>query len=597
MITLNMMQEKRMQQRIFFFSIAIMIMMFTLLVIPQEIFAESSDITIMKKLRTYEIDSISSLVSNSMRTIGFALIKFLAWMGDSLYGGLQQVFDAITFSYSDEIVALVNRYSVLYKAFFLVAVTGFGLYLIMRKGQRELNTVMCIFAMILILSAMPLMMQKIGNLTVASSHFVTNQWNNDSNEKKITSISGTVLKESIVDLRKVDKNMTDTALPKGLKKGQGYNNFNSNTWKSIDINTYMDYESDNYTLEHKSVWENKLVPSGESGEYETEKIDGWTKFMSNYYYRYQVTSWFGIFTMLGCMSFLLFFLIIRAAKIVIDLAAAMIYTPFIAVTDLTTGQRIKETIKDIIAHFAAMFLLAALMGLYFVAFTWINASKLSLVPQLGMHIALVWAILDGPNVIERIIGVDVGYSGVWKTVMGVKAGADIAKGAGRFAAKTGKGAAGAAAKTGKGIGSAIFGKKPVDDALNKVKKAPGKELQTATDGKGLRGFSKNVRDAAAHKMAGDHSTADLQNSARMRGDEPAKDPRSEKGSSASGNLRAKNSAAAAGMNERSGSSRPGGSNRTVSVAHRPQSVPLRQGQAPVRPRPGRSGATERNRRR
>lgn len=536
--------------------------------------AESSEITFLKKLEAYDIADISSYPNDALRVIGFGIIKFLAWMGDSLYSGLQQVFDAITFSYSDEILALVSRYSVLYKSFFLVSVVGFGLYLIMKKGQKELNTVMCVFVMILILSGMPLMMQKIGNLTVASSHFVTQQWNNSGNEKKITSISGTVLKESIVDLRKVDKNMTDTSLPKGLKKGSGYNNFNSNTWKTIDINSRMDYESKDYTLKHQSVWENKLEASDESGKYELAKIDSWVKFASNYYYRYQITSWFGIFVMLGCMSFLLFFLIIRAAKIVIDLAGAMIYTPFIAVTDLTTGQRIKEAIKDIIAHFAAMFVLAAFMGIYFVAFTWINSSNLSLVPQLGMHIALVWAILDGPNIIERIIGVDAGFSGVWKTVLAAKSGADIARGFGSMASRAGKGAASAAGKAAKGVGSAAVGKEGLNKMSKKAKdaaKAPGKTVHNATDGKGLLGFGQNAAKGAREKMTGEHTSESLQNQSNLAnsnsGRNEAKDPRGA-AKSQSGNLRSKNSAAASRM--------PGGSS-SKHVTQRSQSVPLNSG--------------------
>lgn len=150
--------------------------------------------------------------------------------------------------------------------------------------------------------------------------FVTQQWNNSGNEKKITSISGTVLKESIVDLRKVDKNMTDTSLPKGLKKGSGYNNFNSNTWKTIDINSRMDYESKDYTLKHQSVWENKLEASDESGKYELAKIDSWVKFASNYYYLLSNNELVWNICDAGLHVVLLFFLIIRAAKIVIDLA-------------------------------------------------------------------------------------------------------------------------------------------------------------------------------------------------------------------------------------------------------------------------------------
>lgn len=573
MITIDSITEEKRRSRayrIFFFLFIVVILLFS----AQIAAAESSEITFLKKLEAYDIADISSYPGDALRVIGFGIIKFLAWMGDSLYSGLQQVFDAITFSYSDEIIALTKRYSVLYKSFFLVAVVGFGLYLIMKKGQKELNTVMCVFVMILILSGMPLMMQKIGNLTVASSHFVTQQWNNSGNEKKITSISGTVLKESIVDLRKVDKNMTDTSLPKGLKKGSGYNNFNSNTWKTIDINSRMDYESKDYTLNHQSVWENKLEASDESGQYELTKIDGWTKFTSNYYYRYQITSWFGIFVMLGCMSFLLFFLIIRAAKIVIDLAGAMIYTPFIAVTDLTTGQRIKEAIKDIIAHFAAMFVLVAFMGIYFVAFTWINSSNLSIVPQLGMHVALVWAILDGPNIIERIIGVDAGFSGVWKTVLAAKSGADIARGFGSMASRAGKGAASAAGKAAKGAGAAAVGKEKMNQMNKKVQKAkdaPGKAVRNATDGKGLLGFGQNAAKGAGEKIAGVHTSESLQNQSHLAnsssGRSEAKDPRGA-ARSQSGNLRSKNSAAASRMPGGSGS----GSSKQVS--QRPQSVHL-----------------------
>ena len=177
MITLDSIPQQRRSCRfcrISFFLICVAAFFLT----AQIVAAESSEITVLKKLEAYDIADISSYPNDALRVIGFGIIKFLAWMGDSLYSGLQQVFDAITFSYSDEILALVSRYSVLYKSFFLVSVVGFGLYLIMKKGQKELNTVMCVFVMILILSGMPLMMQKIGNLTVASSHFVTQQWNN-----------------------------------------------------------------------------------------------------------------------------------------------------------------------------------------------------------------------------------------------------------------------------------------------------------------------------------------------------------------------------------------------------------------------------------
>lgn len=520
MNNLNDIRGSDMQRHIIFFIFLIALILFALMM-TSSVYA-AGNIDILEQLNKYELNDISNIFMDCMRSLGFLIVKFFAWLGDNLYKGLLQTFDAVTFSYSDEIINLTERYSVIYKAFFIVAVVGFGLYLIMRKGQQELNTVMCIFIMILIISSMPLMMKKMGELTSASSHYVINQWTSKNNEKMVQSISGTVLNESIVDLRLVDEKMTDNALPGDLKKGEGYNTFNSTTWKSIDINARMDYESSSYNLNHNDVWEYKLNP-GEDGEYETEKIDGWTEFTSNYYYRYQVTSWFGIYIKLGSMMLLLFFLILRAAKIIIDLGGAMIYTPAVAVTDLTTGQRIKETIKDVIAHFAALFILAAFMGLYFVAFTWIEKSNLSLVPKLAMHLGLVWAIIDGPDIIERIIGVDAGHSGVWKTILGIKAGADIAHGAGKMAAgagkagvNMGKGAGAAAGKTGKGIYGFMFGKEAANnmadkasDMADKVKAAPGEAVHKATDGKGVLGFMQNAEKGYSARFPSDNTTESL----------------------------------------------------------------------------------------
>ena len=250
-------------------------------------------------------------------------------------------------------------------------------------------------------------------------------------------------------------------------------------------------------------------------------------------------------------------------------------------TDLTTGQRIKEAIKDIIAHFAAMFVLAAFMGIYFVAFTWINSSNLSLVPQLGMHIALVWAILDGPNIIERIIGVDAGFSGVWKTVLAAKSGADIARGFGSMASRAGKGAASAAGKAAKGVGTAAVGKEGLNKMSKKAKdaaKEPGKTVHNATDGKGLLGFGQNAAKGAREKMTGEHTSESLQNQSQSNlansnsGRNEAKDPRGA-AKSQSGNLRSKNSAAASRM--------PGGSS-SKHVPQRSQSVPLNSGVRKVR---------------
>ena len=95
MITLDSIPQQRRSCRfcrISFFLICVAAFFLT----AQIVAAESSEITVLKKLEAYDIADISSYPNDALRVIGFGIIKFLAWMGDSLYSGLQQVFDAIT---------------------------------------------------------------------------------------------------------------------------------------------------------------------------------------------------------------------------------------------------------------------------------------------------------------------------------------------------------------------------------------------------------------------------------------------------------------------------------------------------------------------
>lgn len=473
--------------------------------------AMADEKTILLKLNSYEIDSISNIFNDMFRAVGFAFIKGIGKLADGLYDAIAQIYDALTFSYSQEILALVNKYSVLYKSIFIVTVAAFGLYLLAGKNFDKLNTANCIIVMILVIAAMPLFMQKMGNLTNSAAHYAQAQWNSTGSSSSVKSITGTVLKEQIVDLRKVDENMSESGLPAALKKNKGYNNMSVNTWRDIDINERMDYDSDNYTLKHKSVWENKLEPSSEKGDYATTKLSGWFEFTSNYYYRYQIVDWFAMFIQIGTLVFVLFFLCIRTAKFVIDLAMAMVYTPFVAVTDITTGQRIKAAITDVIANFAALFLMIALMGVYFAGFTYINSADFGFVADLALHIGLAWAILDGPNIIERIIGVDTGYSGVWQKLVGAKAAADMGKGAASTARAAGKGA-GRMAST---AGAAIFGRQRMNDAKNAMKHAPGDAAKKATDGKGLLGAAEKAGGKLNDQFPPEHSTAGLEKKSKQ----------------------------------------------------------------------------------
>lgn len=486
--------------------------------------SEKETIAILKVLQQYEIDDTSNFAWDILREIGFGTVKFLGKMVDSLYDGIQDIYQLLSFGSSKAIQNLADRYSVLYKTIFLVSIVALGIYFLCGKNFNQLNTVNCLLIIAVVLTAMPLITSKMTDLTVSSARYVQNQWIDSADETNVTSIASTVLKANVVDLQKVDQNLSGTKIS-GLKEGKGYNNLKQGTkdWRYLDINEIMDYEGDE--LKHE-FWNQELTRNGD-GDYELKKMNGWLTFDS-YYYRYQMISWFYVIAMLLCIVILLAVTCIKCGVIVIEVAQANIYMPFVALTDLAGGQRIREAIKNFLSLFASIFLCIALLGIYFAAISFIEAEISAMFPRLAMHMALMIATMKGPDIIERICGVEIGNSSIWQKLMGIRAAAGIASGVSRMGAA----AAGIAGKAGTAVGRMVVGKDGMQKAKEKVKEATSGNVRNATDGKGLLGFGKNAGSAMQDKMAGTNRTESLERNVRKAdpefGMKPSKAPQQEK---------------------------------------------------------------------
>lgn len=477
MPTLN---DTRGNKRLYRWEIGGLFLGLLLLLFCSRVYAAESGLEVLKFLQRYEIDHTSSLLDDAFRRIGFAILKWLGSLSDSLYSSIGTIYRFLSFGYSQEITSLAQRYSVLYKVLFLVSLTFFGLYLICGSKTQGLNTVSCLMLMALVVTSMPLLTSKMSELTIHSADYVKNQWVQESRDAEVTSVAGSVLSANLVDLQKVDRNLSGTSVP-GITPHKGYHDLKagSKEWRYLDINAVMDYDKE---LKH-DFWNQKLVQQ-EDGSYDTETMEAWLDLGNCYYYRYQILSWFQVLAVLASVVLVLFFVCIKCGKLVIDVAMASIYLPFVAVTDLASGQRIREALKHFLVLFAVLFLCVALVGVYFAGIAFINAKVTGTMPNLVMHLALAWAVLDGPGIIERIAGVDAGMKSVWQKLMGARAAVSLGSSAAKTAAAAGRGvrkAAGAAAR-------AAVGTDRAKAAKEKLSAQARQTVRQATDGKGLLGL-------------------------------------------------------------------------------------------------------------
>ena len=244
--------------------------------------------------------------------------------------------------------------------------------------------------------------------------------------------------------------------------------------------------------------------------------DSFFDILKDYYYRYSINWWTIIFSLIA-MVITLLFTCFKSGRIVIEVAMHSVIAPFVAVTDLASGQRIKELIKSFIALFAVLFLIACLLGIYFMGVQYLASQhakgNIGNFTYVIMQLVLALAIIDGPNVIERIIGIDAGIKSGYQTIIGGLAIARGAKGMGSAARDAavgnpiqrsmntgadGKrhfgGIAGVGRKVASGIGKASIGQEGLKDikakkdgTLNGIKS----KANDVTDGYGAAGAVKH----------------------------------------------------------------------------------------------------------
>nr|WP_221434274.1 hypothetical protein [Geomicrobium halophilum] len=171
--------------------------------------------------------------------------------------------------------------------------------------------------------------------------------------------------------------------------------------------------------------------------------DGWFDFFSENYYRWDV-NWGTALITLGVMAITMILVSIKIAKLCFELAFNKVVALIMAYADISTGQRLKEILKNIGSIFVSIIMVFLSLRMY-MYYTEYIASEISGFGYLIAMIAGSLAVIDGPNIVQKLFGIDAGLRNAWTVAAGSyfagKAAKPVAQGAARMASKGAKSAA------------------------------------------------------------------------------------------------------------------------------------------------------------
>lgn len=442
-----------------------------------------------------ELFNQSSLIGDLFRFIGIMLLKGLAWLASSCATLYDNTFGLVDFTQYGPVKDFLEKWQVVWVVLLSASIGMLGLMLAFFWDKRP-KVVINLLVGVLVVTSMGWMISKMNTLISTDVR----------NEIMGTSSSSDAIYDSlgdcIHDLIYLDSTVGLTHLnEKNSEGGKNseltYSKFTKKQLAGLSINEKV--EPDDVKDESSVIVENKLTyfygtdADGNSKSYTfvEEIYDGvaWTNLLSEYYYRYKI-DWFIAYLQMFSLIIIYLFFSYKVVRTIYEIVwselLAMLYSP-----NLAGGQKILKILDSIKDSYIILLLSVVSVKMYLIAVNFVSGmSNWDGFTKAMVLVFIAFAVIDGPHLVQKLTGQDVGLSDGLQKIMSTMYGTSATMGVLRMGAGAVRGAghlAGKAAGTIKGGADKV--------ASSTAKEGLNQQAKEAAD-------NQNPDDAALGKDAG-----------------------------------------------------------------------------------------------
>ena len=408
----------------------------------------------------------NDLVSNAFRSLGCGVLSFLVVIADCASGLFEKSFGMIDFTKYQPVQDFISDWQVVWVALLCAAIGWLGINLVFNSDKNpKIATNICVA--ILVVTSMTWMISQMNTLlaTGVRKEILGTTTTNTVYETLGNNVHDLKYIDSVAGLKNLGSKNAD-----GVKYANAGTPMNKKIWKALKINEIVN--PDDVKDESKDIVENYKtdIPTadGKVKSMISECYDGvaWTDLLNTYYYRYEI-DWLESFLEIISIAIIYLFFSYKVVRtlyeVVFSEILAMLYSP-----NLTNGQKTIKILDGIKDSYIIIVLSLVSVRLYMIAIEYISGKNWNGFTKGMFLLFIAFGVIDGPNLVQRITGLDAGLSDGMQKVMSAYYAGGMMAGAARGAGHIASGVAKGAGKFGKTIGGAVRnGSKNANvDALN-----------------------------------------------------------------------------------------------------------------------------------
>ena len=332
------------------------------------------------------------------RQLGWWILQGLAWICDQLEGLVDTAYELINITTGAVAQKYYDKLTVILSLLATFALVILGLRFILGRKKRPQNVVGNIALAVAVITLLPLFMIKMNEGLLLFREYFSMPGSSNSEQ---------ILMNSMTDLSYMETqnwyydpltgSFSDEGKPR-MDTALGLDN--------ININETVDGD-------WGSVWR-KILLYDENGnafidDMKETSVLGVTIIPAQSYYRYHFDFLTPCITMLATII-AMFFSLWKIVRIIFEIVQNRFFATFMAFSDFSSGQRAKQFLRGIFDSYFVLLFITVIMQLFFVFQEYINAQSWNGLTKAFFIFLASLGVIDGPNMIERVFGIDAGLA-------------------------------------------------------------------------------------------------------------------------------------------------------------------------------------------
>lgn len=366
-------------------------------------------------MRNNDILAINNIVSSAVRWCGWSLVKGLAWVATNAANLFDNCFKLVDFTKWGPVENFIKAWKPVFVSLVSLSLLFLGIVLIFWHEKKPKFVMNLCLAVLIVSSSGYLIQQLNGFLADDMRSAIVN----DNAAEKSKGIVYDMVGSSVFDLIYLDDHIKGGLMNMTKKNRVTYSDFSEDDMAMIDINEIV--KPDDVKESSKDLMSHRILYRQDNIQVK-ESYNGiaWTDLLNEYYYRYNI-QWFNC--ILGLCSLILIYVclaykVVRIIyEIVIQRVLAVVYSANLSNSQKTL--KIMDSIKD---SYITLVLVMICLKIYLLAYKFINQTGFSGFTQAMILLFIAFAVIDGPNIIQKLTGIDAGLSsGTGKIMAGIQA--------------------------------------------------------------------------------------------------------------------------------------------------------------------------------